>query len=269
MYYLVKNKKKNSYPVTNYSFKDFKSFYEVAGNLDVPIFGRYTFVIKSDNMNDVYEFVKNEEQYSGFIVYIYTTQANIDYICLKKPGANVYGAKTEYQNFMELIEKHEILFAKGVADVLYKSIDHDYEEMDSILLRVKTEFGGQEVKERDLESLVVLNKIVYPRQVLMAYLNMDRWRLQKLRRCVSQLGNDVVFWSIRKSIKKLVESKVKYLKTGMNDSGIKYVNYDNLLFMYRTFLTGTGNFKDVEMLMRLYEKGVTVNDIIQEDAFSV
>ena len=269
MYFLVKVKKNGSYPVTNYSFKDFKSFYEVAENLDVPLFGKYTFVIKTDNLNSIYEFVQKESMYSEFIVYIYTTQTNIDYICLKKPGAHVYGAKTEYQNFMELIDKYEILFAKGVADILYKSIDHSYEEMDSVLLRIKTEFGTNEVKEKDLEQLIVLNKLVYPRQVLMAYLNMDRWRLQKLRRCVSQLGNDVVFWSIRKNIKKLVEAKVKYLNTGMNNGNIKYVNYNNLLLMYRTFLTDTGYFNDVEMLMRLYEKGVTVYDIIQEDAFSV
>lgn len=269
MYVIRKAKKKATYPDTNYSFKDFKGFYEIAENLDVPIFGKYAVIIKTEDVEQITEFINNEQRYSEFVVYIYTSQAVIDYMSLRKPDLKVDSGKSEYQTFVELIKKHGILFSKGVDDLLYKSIEHSYEEMDNVLLRIKVEYPNTEITEKLLEQLVVLNKVIYPRVVLMAYLRQDRWRLQKLRKCVEQMGNDIVYWSIKKTLKKMITDKTQYLKSGINTAGIKYVDSNNLMLMYRTFVVGSGYLTDVELLMRLYEEGVTVYDIVQEDTFSV
>lgn len=269
MYVIRKAKKKATYPDTNYVFKDFKSFYEIAEFLSVPIFGKYTIVIKTEDVSQISEFLEVEQSYAEFVIYIYTSQAVIDYLALRKSTLKVEDRKSEYNTFIELIKKHEILFAKGVDDILYKSITHEYDEMDNTLLKIKVEYGSREVTERMLEELVVLNKVIYPRQVLMSYLRLDRWRLQKLRKCVEQMGNDVVFWSIRKTLKEMIKSKAQYLKSGIDNRGIKYVNSNNLAYMYRTFVIGNAGLKDVELLMHLYEKGETVYDFIQEDSDSV
>ena len=264
-----KAKKKTLYPDADYSFKQFPDFYEVAKYLDVPIFGKYTVIVKTEDVKQIIDFISREEEYAEFIVYIYTSQSVIDYVSLRRPDLKTDDSKSEFETFKELIRKHGIYFAKGVDDLLYKSIEHDHEEMDSVLLMIKTECPNMEITEKILESLVNVNKLVYPRQVIMAYLRMDRWRLQKLRKCVSQMGNDIVFWSMRKTLKKMIENKARYLTSGINTAGAKYINHTNLVLMYRTIVLGSGYLHDVELLMRLYEQGETVYDIIQEDPFSV
>lgn len=269
MYVIRKDKKKANYPDTNYTFKDFKGFYEIAEYLDVPVFGKYSILIKSENVEQILSFIDIEETFAEFVVYIYTTQAVIDYVTLRKPAVKVDDTSSMYNTYKELIEKHGVLFSKGVDDLLYRSVEHDYEEMDSVLLKLKLEFDDVEITSKMLQTVVVVDDIVYPREVLNAYLRLDRWRLQKLRKCVKQVGNDVCYWVIKRTLRSMIKSKTKYLQTGVSDSGIRYINSTNLLMMYRLFVTGTGYVSDVELLMRLYERGLTVYDIIQEDSISI
>lgn len=257
------------YPEAQYTTKNFEEFYELAEQGSVPIFGKFTVIVKTDNLKDIMTFINKESQYGEFIVLIYTTDTIVEQVCLRRPHANVQGSKSDYDVFVDLIEKHGILFKQGVAETLYRSIDHSFAEMDALLLNVKLEFGLTEVTEQMIQQMVVLNKLIYPRTVVMELLFKKRWRMSKVRKCVEQLGNDVVFWSMRKTIKKLMKDKSAFLETGVGREQTKRIDYKNLLLLYRVFCSENTSLRDVELLAGMYEEGVNVNDIIQERSFPI
>ena len=87
-------------------------------------------------------------------------------------------------------------------------------------------------------------------------------------RCVEYFGNDLVFYAMRKNVKKFLEEKITYLKTGKGSNLIKTIPTNNIIRLYDALHFGCGNYKDILTILSLYEKGVTINDIVQERTLS-
>ena len=265
MYFLYKKSKKAVLPKFDYMLKNFNEFYDLAKVLDISFHGAYNINIKSDNYDDIIGFINMSESYRYLIVYIETNQTLIDYIALRKPDVSLKDSKSDFEIYKDLIAKYRILFDKKSISLLYGSIGHEYDEMESALSLIKTTFPNvRPVTEKELSQLFVLNDLIYPRQVCIYFLLFDRWRYSKLERCIEYFGNDLVLYSIRKTIRNLYDEKVKYLKTGAGSKLIKSLSINNILHMLRCMDYERDGFMDIRTILMMYEKGVSINDFVQE-----
>lgn len=264
MYTIIQEKKSEKILDADYIFKDFESFYELAKVVTVPLVGMFNICIQSDKVKDIQDFVKVADKYAYMNIRIYAAKSTIEYISLYNPTLIVNDSKSAYDIFKELIEREQLLFAKGLINVLYASIEHDYETMDDVVKRLREEFGAHvTITEPMLAKHYILNKTVYPRSVMLAYLRCDRWRRVKLKQCLEEVGNDIAVGAVVKNIKLLLEEKVKYFKSGNGSNLIKSIDTQRLLLMYRVFVVERNGLDDLCLLLELYERGISVYDIVQ------
>lgn len=267
MYYLYKKSKDNAIPTCDYMFKKFADFYDAVRLLTMPFGGRYNINVKSDSYNDIIRFIDIESSYAHLNVYIEVSESLLDYISLYRPNVQLLGSKSNYEIYEELISKHNVLFDKDCPKVLYFAIGHSYEDMEEALILIKQTYPNQLITKSEISKLFVIDDAVYPRNVMIAYLCMHRGRQYKLKKCVEYFGNDLVFYSMRKQCRKLLEDKLKYFRSGKGSGLVKIVSTNNLIKLLNVLDYGNSKtFKDVYTLLYLYEKGETLDDTLQESA---
>lgn len=263
MYKLVKAKKKQDKSGFDYIFKDFDTFYDVANSLIVPLIGRYSICVECDNANQIAEFIQHEEEYAALMVSIFASEATIEYLSMYDTNISVEDNISYFDMFKELLSSKSILIDKKALNVLYTSIDHSYDEMSKVVEILYEKFGSNNfIDERMLSKLFVLNKVVFPRQVLIAYLRQDRWREVKLKTCLSDMGNDIVLGALVKNIEALFNAKVTYFKTGKANNLVKSLSTSNINLMYRVLVVERKGLNDVHLLLDLYERGLSNYDIV-------
>lgn len=269
MYYLYKKSKNAVLPKFHYSFKSFEEFYAIAHLLEVPVIGAYYIQIKSDSYKDIIGFINIEHQFSTLLVYIELGESLLDYISLQKPNVSVLNSKSNFEVFKELIEKYRILFDKKCIDIMYSAIGHSYSDMDEALELLSKTYPNQMITKNELNKLFVLDDTVYPRSVCIMYIRMDRWRRSKLNKCIDYFGNDLVLYSMRKTVRKLLDDKIKYLKTGSGGYLAKTLPTMNIVRMAIALDYERRGFMDITTILELYERGETINDIVQERTIPV
>ena len=255
MYYLFKKSTDSAVPRCTYNFNNFRDFYNIAPTLTRTIRGKYNIKVKSDSLSDVKEFIDNEHQYSHLDVYIEVSDTLLDLVQLSKPGARKLSAQDNYEIWKELISKFKLLFDTRCADMLYWSTEHTYDKMYSTLSTLSKAYGYKTITRSMIEKYFILDETVFPRNVCISYIRMDRFRKGKLTKCLASFGNDIVFYAIRKNTRKLLESKLNYLKTGKGSDLIKTLSLDNIIKLNYAFESCPQGIRDVYIILNLYEKG--------------
>ena len=271
MYYLYKKSKSVALPNFAYTFAKFADFYEMSKVLTMSLIDSYFVRIKSDSYKEIMEFIeKPEESYPGVIVYVETSQSLIDYITLSKPSVSLLSSKSNYETFTDLVSRYGILFSKGCVKTLYFAIDHEYSSMvEALELIIQTYPDVSPITEKEIANLFIVDKLIYPRSVCIMFLRLDRGRYSNLRKCISYFGNDLVLYAIRKNVKTFLDEKIKYLKTGQGSGLIKTIPTLNIVRLYNAINSGRRSYKDITTILYLYEKGVTVDDTLQERTVSL
>lgn len=249
-------------------FTTFDEFYPIANLLEVPLIGSYYIQIKSDSYKDIMSFLNVEHNYSMLVIYIEVSESLLEYIALQKPQVSMLDSKSNFEVFKELIEKYRILFDKNCIQTMYSAIGHSYADMDEALELLQKTFPNTTITRNELNKLFVIDDTVYPRSVCIMYIRMDRWRKARLKKCIEYFGNDLVLYSMRKTTRKLLDEKIKYLKTGKGSYLIKTLPTMNIVKLAMALDYERRGFMDITTILNLYEKGETVNDFIQERALS-
>lgn len=248
----------------DYMFRDFMKFYEVADLITYPLSGRYTIRVDSDSVKDILDFIMNEERYRVLDVHIYAPQPVVDYICQRRADINYRDSVKPIDVFKELASERRLLFGKGTLYTLYGSIRHETEEMAAALDLLVQEYGGEcEITEEMLEKHFLVNKLIYPRDVVNAFLWGDRWRWNKLEKCVAALGNAVVKGAVVNNLKKLLKEKNAFFQTGRCSNYIRSLDTENIMKLYTVFVCNSCGFQDVYILFKLYERGLSIYDLLQ------
>lgn len=263
MYYLYKKTRNLTLPKFAYSFKNFTEFYEVAPILEVPLIDTYNVRVKSDDYKEIVKFIDIASNYGLLQVYIEVSESLLEYIQLAKPRASLISEATAYDIYKELVGKYGILFEHKCLDVLYYAIDHTYEDMEDAMLLIKQTYGNTLITREKIERLFLVDDKVYPRSVLIGYLRFDRGFESRLDRCLNQFGNDIVYYSMRKTARKLLEDKINYMKTGKGSYLIKTIPTNNLINMVRCLDYENNKFKDVRTILHLYQRGESIYDFVQ------
>lgn len=265
MYYLYKKSKQVQLPQFHYRFKRFDEFYDLANKMKISIFGVLYINIVSDDYEDIVNFIEVSEQYSSMLIYIEVNEALLGYIKLAKPYASMLSGQSNYEVYKTLVNKYSILFDKGIMDKVYFSIGHSYEEMDEAMLLIKDSYPNEVMITLEMVTKIfVIEDLIYPRSVLISYLRLDRGRRNNLDKCVEYFGNDLVLYSMRKTMRKLLKEKISYLKSGKGSYLIKTIPVCNLIFMADVLDYNRHGFKEIKTIMALYEKGETINDFVHE-----
>lgn len=269
MYYLYKKTKGATLPNFTYTFGKFEDFYEVAKILEVPFVDSYYIRVKSDSYKDIMQFINTNENYKHLVVYIEVSESLLNYIRLQKPGVCLLESKSNYDIFKELVSKYNILFAKNCVRLMYFAIEHNYSDMCEALELLKATYPDKApITEKEISSLFIVDNLIYPRSVCIMWLRLDRGRKGNLKKCIDYFGNDLVLFSMRKNVKSFLDEKVKYLKTGNGSGLIKTIPTNNIIRLYRALWLERRGFMDITEILSLYEKGVTVNDYLQERSVS-
>lgn len=248
----------------DYQFETFKDFYEVCGQLTYKLDGRYSVGIVTDDVGAIKEFLGIELKYSYFLISIYTSDSVLEYIAMYKSGVNVAENVSYFDIFKQLISEKRLLFESiKLVNLLYSSIGHTIGEMQETLDSLLVQYGTDHViTEKDVSSIVVLTNIMYPRQVLIAYLQMDRYRKSKFRKCINDVGNDVMLGAMVKGVTQLLKDKILFYKTGEGNWITKTLDFRNIILMYRVLVVERHRVNDCELLLELYERGLSCNAIV-------
>ncbi len=265
MYYLYKKSKSVMLPEFKYDFGRFADFYEISHLLDVPLLGIYNIRVKCDDYKELIQFLNDSDKYGvNLVIYVELSETLLKYIQLQKPNVSILSSKSNFELFKELISKHKILFDKKCISSLYFSIEHDRDSMDEALTLISNTYpSGTTITLKMLTELFAINNVVWPRQVTVSFLRMERWRWSKFNKSLEYFGNDMLLYSMRKNVAKMLDAKIKYLKTGEGDYVSKTIPYKNIVLLYSALCLNRMRFMDIRTILYLYEKGETVNDFVQ------
>lgn len=262
MYSIAKYVKKTDLSEFDYVFKNFNEFYKTARFLFRPLIGVYKLAVITTVVKDVEEFISNEAQYSHLSVTIYMEEQAMTVVENNNPEAHFEETVNSYDVFKKMISERSLLFDKYMIYRLYRSIDHDQVSMMVALDKITNIYKQSELlTEEKLSKLFVINDIVYPSQVLLKFVNMERNRWKLFNMCSGQIDNDVLVGAIVKELRWLVTAKAEYFKTGEANDRIKTLNTQNLMVAYRVFITERKGINDAMMLFKFYESGLSALDI--------
>lgn len=262
MYTIVKYTKKVDLGQYDYVFKTFDEFYKVVKYLYVPLVGVYQVAVITVDTASVIDFIENEADYSHLSVNILMEEQAMQAVENVKPESHFEEGINYYEVFKQMITQRGLLFDRYMIYKLYRSIDHDTITMMSVLDKLLEVYGTNTVLTEDkISEYYPLNDVIYPGQVLDRFLELYKYRWGLLERCQKQISNDVLVGAIVKELKKRVEAKAEYFKSGQTNKRTKEMNTRNLLIAYRVFVSERSGINDAFMLFKFYESGVSALQI--------
>lgn len=261
MYQLVNKKFRKCH---DYEFESFKDFYNICNLLTYKLNGQYSIGVVCDDYEEIKEFMAKESRYFMFSINVYTSESILNYIGMRDPKARIAMSKSYFEIFKDLITERSLLFESvSLVSLIYSSISHEIVDMQEVLDSLLIKYGTNRViTEKDVSEIVIINKMTFPRQVLLAYLKMDRFRENKLKRCLVDMGNTIALGAMVKGINQLLKDKIRYYQTGEGNWVVRTLDIRNIILMYRVLVLERHGVNDCELLLKLYERGTTCNVIV-------
>lgn len=224
--------------------------------LTMKLSGKYKIAIVTNDMSSIEYFLKIQDRFKHLILDIIVEDEVIDTLLLNVDNdINVDRNRSPWSLFEELCTERNLLFEKNLMSKVYNSIPHNLEDMELILNIIQKEFHNKKIIRKELEQILVLNDIVYPRQVLIDFLNLNKKRWDTLRRCRLHLTDNVIIGAIINNIKSIYQEKMNYLLSGIGERRIQVINTNNLLLLYRCFILERDRCNSLDLIFYGYEKG--------------
>lgn len=227
-----------------------------------PIIGVYNIGLTLTSLVDIKFILNNKGRYNHLNLDILLSSGTYRKLSLAMPDLVADEKRSFWDYMQEGISKRNLLIDRKTVSIMYSSIGKSYEEIDDILDVLYKEFGAfMKIDSKDLSKHLVLTNIVYPRTVLISYINLHRWRDSQLKRCLDDISPEIVVASMVKTTKKLHEQKIKYLNSGIGTKFIRTLNTKNLNLMYRTLVTNKPyHLNDITILLEIYERGINIDE---------
>ena len=241
----------------DYSIKSLEELDELCNIIYKPIIGTYTISLTLSDLKDIKTLLYNKSRYEHLSIHVLLTEAKYKEVSLALPNEVLDEKISLFEYLKDGITKRHLIIKNKVLSLLYSSVDKSYEAIDEVLDLLASKYGKfSNITKDDLSKVIVIKDIVYPRTVLIEYINLGRYRKYKLEKCLSDISSEIVLASMIKNVKKLHEDKSKYLRTGVGKKYIRDLNTRNLNLMYYTLVIAKPyNINDICILLSLYERG--------------
>lgn len=248
----------------DYSVSSLEDLRDLMKIIYKPIIGIYHVKLELSSLKDIKFLLNNQSQFNHLDLHLVLTEQKYKELQLALPNHIKSSNKSLFEYLMEGISKRNLLIKKNVVYTIYSSIGKSYEEIDEVLDLLYDNYGSYlQISEKDIAKHIVVNKTVYPRTVLIEYINLKRYRKNSLKKCLDNISPDIVLASMVKNIKKLHEQKTKYLSTGLGSKFIKELNTRNLNLLYYTLVVNKPYYiNDITVLLEIYERGLNINDLL-------
>lgn len=253
-YLLTEDKDPREY---HYILKTVEELNELVKQVYTPIFGRYLVSLQLNDKKSLRTIIQEQSRYSHLELFVKIPKSLFNDMSLSLPGSIQLTNKPILEYLKEGIAKRNLVIKNSVMYSIYASIDKEYEEVDEVLNLLLREHGKfLDISKNDLAKYINIVDIVYPREVLISYINMYEGRKWKLDKCLEQIDKEIVLASMIKTIKKLTKQKLEYLKTGVGSKFIHSLNTRNLMLLnYHLRFNKNYNMNDIVLLLYQYEKG--------------
>ena len=166
---------------------------------------------------------------------------------------------SKYGLLEKLIEERRMLFARGCISVLYNAIDNKSKDgfIDALDKLQSKHSTIHEINKEDIAEFFYVQDVVFPRQVLVAFLLLkrNRWKLFKV--CEKSYPSSLIYYAMRENLDKIISAKGKYYDTGQRDYLSERVPARNLARMKLVF---SNKIKDPYILLKIYEGGLDLHD---------
>lgn len=163
---------------------------------------------------------------------------------------------SKWDMFERAVEEYQVRFARGCMRVLFNAVDDKtFQGYRDAVLLLKQKFPAYyEITAEDIAKYFYVQDAVFPRQVLIAFLQGRRERWVLLKKCESFYPSSMVYYAMRENLEKLIEAKGQLYKTGKGNYLTGQIHAHNLAMMKSVFLLP---IKDPYVLMKFYEGGFT------------
>lgn len=178
---------------------------------------------------------------------------------------------SNYDKYKLMIQEFPLLFENKAMSELYRRASGNLENIASLLNELKMLYYDVGIiRVSHINTVIIREDRVYARDVILSLLLSNNTKVPRKGHVLSQycyknwrklydelykeLGEEIAFYALRKSVKKLYENKIKYLKneTIIKDVEIvKFVDVCELMFAHMYFQNG--NKKQTEAILRIIE----------------
>lgn len=215
-------------------FNSMAKFEDFTSRVFTKLIGRFTIVLKSLSSRCILDIKKESMSYSDFDIYIVVTEEMLT--DLKLADASIrenVSLVSKWKYISNLTTKYDLQISKKVFTSLYRSISNmDYDVAEELITRLGKVFKGREVTKSELKKHVYLTDIVYPGEVLLAYLSDYRYKEDKFKKCIKNIQDEVLPYALRKSIKDLYKEKLEILQAPVGYSRVKNISFDRVFTAY-------------------------------------
>ena len=166
---------------------------------------------------------------------------------------------SKFDMLQDMIESRKMRFANKCISVLYNAIDDKTKDgFSKALDKLQCNFEPfHEISKSDIGQFFYVQDVVFPRQVLVAFLTMRRNRWTLLKLCEKSYPSSLVYYAMRENLDKIIETKGKYYETGQKDYLSAIIPANNIARMRMMFGL---KVTDPYILLKLYEGGITLYD---------
>lgn len=208
---LVKYQAGQSIPDVDYVLEKTDKLFDIINILTPKFQGRWEFVLIDPTIKVVKTILEDQMLPDWIDIYIYTSQKKIDELVLEYP--NLMPKKVSRKEmFDELIAELHCIIDKRAYQAIFQALGDNPEECRKVLTKLDAEATNGRITLKQVQHTINYTKRIYASDVLVAFLIQDRRRWDHYYKLLDTLGPTVMYYALKKQVKKLLLSKEDYLQ---------------------------------------------------------
>lgn len=170
---------------------------------------------------------------------------------LRRPDI-VKNIKSKYDIIMLILNELNLYLDKDAVKILMMYLPNNYGEMYDKLNKLKIKYENRFISIDDIYDYLCIDKIVYPRQVFIAFMYFYRNRYALLKEAVNTFDRKLILNSFRKYVNTAIESKYEYYRNLGKKNIYSIIDDSRIVAMYNSLLGSNSIYQS----LKKYEKEV-------------
>ena len=175
-------------------------------------------------------------------------RVKLDQVAMEFPSA-YRKQKTKYERYQDLIASLTHLIDKDAMKILYKNNNGDLDTISDLLMKLDATCEGDIITVSSVKKVCHSKPITYASDVVISFLRKDRFRWNKYKTLVSNLGEKYAYYAIFKQIRLLLKTKNDYLNNkDIKNFAIENIDAPFICYAYTLFMNNN-NWRNLYAIM--------------------